>query len=71
MYDDAGPLTYVGGVGTGFSHQMLVDLGRQLRPLARSTMPFDRPVAREHVRDVHWVDPPLVGEVSYRTVTPD
>jgi bifunctional non-homologous end joining protein LigD len=34
-------------------------------------MPFAGPVAREHTRDVQWVEPRLVGEVSYRTVTPD
>ncbi len=71
MYDDAGRLTYVGGVGTGFTHQMLVDLGRQLTPLQRPTSPFDPPVPREHARDAHWVNPQLVGEVTYRTLTPD
>jgi bifunctional non-homologous end joining protein LigD len=50
---------------------MLVELGRQLKPLSRSTMPFDRPVAREHTRDVNWVQPRLVGEVAYRILTPD
>jgi bifunctional non-homologous end joining protein LigD len=71
MYDDQGKLTFVGGVGTGFTKKMLVELGRQLKPLSRSTMPFDRPVAREHTRDVNWVQPRLVGEVAYRILTPD
>jgi len=66
MYDDEGKLVFVGGVGTGFTQKMLVDLGRQLKPLHRATMPFDRPVAREHTRDVNWVQPRLVGEVAYR-----
>jgi bifunctional non-homologous end joining protein LigD len=70
MYDDRGRLTYVGGVGTGFTQRMLVELGQHLTPLHRATTPFDRPVAREHTRDVHWVQPELVGEVSYRTRTP-
>jgi bifunctional non-homologous end joining protein LigD len=70
-YDDEGKLTFVGGVGTGFTQKMLVELGRQLKPLARATTPFDRPVAREHTRDVHWVQPRLVGEVAYRILTPD
>lgn len=71
MYDDQGKLVFVGGVGTGFTQKMLADLGRQLKPLHRATMPFDRPVAREHTRDVNWVQPRLVGEVAYRIRTPD
>jgi bifunctional non-homologous end joining protein LigD len=71
MYDEAGRLAYVGHVGTGFTQQALHELGRQLTPLARSTSPFDLPVPREHSRDAHWVQPALVGEVAYRTLTPD
>ena len=51
MYDDAGRLTYVGHVGTGFTQQALHELGRQLAPLARPTAPFELPVPREHGRD--------------------
>jgi ATP-dependent DNA ligase len=48
-YDDAGRLLYVGGVGTGFTHRMLVDLGasfddctgRRCRSIAR--YPADTP----------------------------
>lgn len=68
-YDNAGRLVYTGGVGTGFTQKMLADLAAQLRPLARTTTPFDLPVAREHTRDVHWVHPQLVGEVEYRNRT--
>src|SRR5437762_709027 len=32
-YDQAGRLVFTGGVGTGFTEQMLTDLARQLRPL--------------------------------------
>jgi bifunctional non-homologous end joining protein LigD len=67
--DPAGGLTYVGGVGTGFTGGMLADLHRRFVPLHRSTPPADVP--REHRRDVHWIDPVIVGEVAYRTVTPD
>jgi bifunctional non-homologous end joining protein LigD len=70
-YDPAGRLVYVGHVGTGFTQRALAELGRQLRPLARTTAPFDAPVPRAHARDAHWVEPRLVGEVTYRTVTPD
>ncbi len=70
-YDHAGRLVFTGGVGTGFTEQMLADLAHQLRPLHQASSPFDVPVPREHVRDVHWVDPQLVGEVQYRNRTPD
>jgi ATP-dependent DNA ligase len=40
MYEHAGRLTYVGNVGTGFTHRMLTDLARQLRPPHRSTLQY-------------------------------
>jgi bifunctional non-homologous end joining protein LigD len=70
-YDDAGRLVYIGKVGTGFTHQMLIDLGKQLRPLHRPDPPFDGPVPRPDARDATWVQPRLVGDVEYRTVSPD
>jgi bifunctional non-homologous end joining protein LigD len=70
-YDQAGRLVFTGGVGTGFTEQMLTDLARQLRPLHRATSPFDLPVPREHARGVHWVEPRLVADVEYRNRTPD
>ncbi len=71
VYDDAGRLTYAGNVGTGFTHEMLGELARQLAPLRRDTSPFDQPVPRADARQAHWVEPNLVGEVTYRTLTPD
>jgi bifunctional non-homologous end joining protein LigD len=67
--DPTGDLVYAGGVGTGFTVTMLGDLHRRLAPLQRPTPAA--PVPREHTRGVHWVDPVLVGEVAYRTWTPD
>ena len=72
MHDPAGGgLLYVGHVGTGFTQRMLEELGRQLRPLARQRSPFAEPVPREYARDAHWVRPDLVGEVVFRSWTPD
>src|SRR4051794_11370559 len=65
-----GTLSFVGGVGTGFTDTTLQELHRQLAPLLRRT-PAVPDVPREHARGVTWVEPVLVGEVAYRTWTPD
>jgi bifunctional non-homologous end joining protein LigD len=70
-YDDAGRLLYVGHVGTGFTDAELRHLAGVLGPLERDTSPFGEPVPREFARAAHWVEPELVGEVIYRTMTPD
>jgi bifunctional non-homologous end joining protein LigD len=70
-HDDQGRLRYLGHVGTGFSEAALRSLMARLRPLARTTSPFDETVAREHARHARWVEPVLVGEVEYRVVTRD
>ncbi|MEV8442120.1 hypothetical protein AB0425_32495 [Actinosynnema sp. NPDC051121] len=64
-YDETG-LVYVGHVGTGFTDKALVDMGRRLAGLRRSTSPFGAPVPREFARDARWVEPRLVGEVEFR-----
>ncbi|GAA5156364.1 hypothetical protein GCM10023321_31990 [Pseudonocardia eucalypti] len=69
--DSAGHLRYLGHVGTGFTHAMLRDLLTQLEPLTTSDSPFDEAVPREHARKARWVQPRLVGEVVYRTLTAD
>ena len=68
--DTDGSLSFAGGVGTGFTGAALAALQRQLAPWARST-PTLRTIPREHARGVRWVEPVLVGEVNYRTWTPD
>lgn len=70
-YDHSGQLGYVGNVGTGFTEQMLRDLAGQLAPLERPTAPTAWPVPRADAKDAHWVEPTLVAEVQYRTLTPD
>jgi bifunctional non-homologous end joining protein LigD len=69
--DADGRLRYLGNVGTGFTEQMLRDLLARLEPLRRDASPFDEPLPREHTRGVRWVEPRLVGEVQYRTLTAD
>jgi DNA ligase D len=68
---DGGALRYLGNVGTGFTEAVLRRLLAELRPLARAASPFDEEVPREYTRGVTWVEPRLVGEVEYRTLTHD
>jgi bifunctional non-homologous end joining protein LigD len=65
-----GRLHYAGGVGTGFTDAALRQLDATLQPLRRPTPPL-ADVPREHARRAVWVEPTLVGEVAYRTWTPD
>ncbi|SOC49808.1 bifunctional non-homologous end joining protein LigD [Blastococcus aggregatus] len=67
--DDEGRLVYVGHVGTGFRDQDLRDLQGGFTP--RSTSPFDGTLPREVTKDVHWVEPDLVGEVAFAVWTAD
>ncbi|MBI2157472.1 MAG: DNA ligase D, partial [Candidatus Rokubacteria bacterium] len=62
-------LVYVGKVGTGFDDATLARVHERLRPLARTTSPFDAgtPAGRGH----HWVEPRLVGEVRFSEWTRD
>ncbi|MGW5670261.1 non-homologous end-joining DNA ligase [Micromonospora sp. NPDC003776] len=71
MYDEQDRLVYVGHVGTGFTQAVLRDLQQRLEPLARREPPFGSPVPREHARHAVWVEPALVGDVTFRSWTPD
>jgi len=68
---DGRTLRYVGHVGTGFTRDTLADLVQELKPLGRATSPFDTAVPAQHARDAHWVEPRLVGEVSFAEWTTD
>jgi bifunctional non-homologous end joining protein LigD len=65
-----GPLSFAGGVGTGFTDAMLHDLAGRLAPLRRDSAPVDD-VPRSFTHGVEWVEPVTVGEVEYRSWTDD
>lgn len=73
IYDDSlgGALRYVGDVGTGFSDAARADLTARLTRHPRKTAPFATPVPTDRARGARWVRPELVGEVRFRTWTPD
>ena len=76
-YYDGDRLIYSGRVGTGFTHQLALDLRRQLESIEQKTCPFapppGTPASRKYepVRGAHWVAPVLVAEVSFTEWTAD
>ncbi|MFP5415936.1 MAG: ATP-dependent DNA ligase [Actinomycetes bacterium] len=65
---EGGDLVYVGRVGSGFTEEAL----RQARSVLADIETSDPPVAgvgRQEARGVHWVEPLLVGEVTYSEYT--
>ena len=63
-YFKEGQLRYAGKVGTGFDHDLLVSLGRQLRAMQVQKSPFvDAAAIRE--RGVSWVTPSLVAQIGF------
>ncbi len=68
-HDAAGDLVYAGKVGTGFDDRTLRQVGRELAGLERPRPAFglgDLPRS-----GVHWVEPRLVGQVSFTEWTAD
>jgi bifunctional non-homologous end joining protein LigD len=65
---DRGKLHFVGKVGTGFNQESLGTLFKKFRPLVRQQSPFVDP-PRE--RDVTFLAPKLVAQISYQEWTSD
>jgi bifunctional non-homologous end joining protein LigD len=73
-YFQEGKLVYAGGVGTGFTQEMLKRLTELLEPLRRDDSPFElgedpvlkyRQRARDRGAGPVWVEPKLVGEFEF------
>lgn len=65
---DRGRLRYTGKVGTGYTQEMLRDLGAKLKLLRTDKSPFDPP---SPIRDAVWVRPRLVAQIAYAEWTAD
>ena len=63
-------LLYRGRVGTGFSQDMLAELGQALEKRQRKTSPFEA-VPKDRARGSKWVTPDLVAEIAYTELTGD
>lgn len=68
IYHD-GVLTYIGHTGTGFTSAMLKEVHQTLKPLERSTSPFDQKVSVN--APVTWVEPKVVCAIKYTERTAD
>jgi len=64
-----GKLIYAGRVGTGFNARNTPGLMKKLRAHARKTQPFAARPDLPGTLDIHWVEPKLVAEVEFETVT--
>jgi bifunctional non-homologous end joining protein LigD len=65
---DRGKLHFVGKVGTGFNDQTLAMLFKKFKPLVRPQSPFVDPLRD---RDVTFLSPKLVAQISYQEWTSD
>ena len=68
---EQGRLVFAGRVGTGFTQKISGVLLDRLRPLARTTSPFDPPPAGPLARTAHFVEPSLVCRVAFAEWTGD
>lgn len=64
-----GDLHYMGRIGTGFDSTNARQLLGALKPLRRSSAPFANRGDIPRTRGVTWVEPKLVAEVEFGTVT--
>ncbi|HXL09336.1 MAG TPA: DNA ligase D [Candidatus Bathyarchaeia archaeon] len=71
VHDEKGNLLYAGRVGTGFTQQSLKELRSRLNSLERDSAPFINPPKGAEARGVHWVEPRLVGAVTFTEWTTD
>lgn len=64
-YYQDGALVYAGRVGTGFPERLANALARAFGDLEREDCPFDEGVPKSVERRARWLQPELVGEVSF------
>jgi bifunctional non-homologous end joining protein LigD len=70
-YAESGGLVFLGHVGTGFTDRALTVLLERLEPMRIPQSPYAEPIPQLYARKAIWVRPELVGDVTYRNLTPD
>ncbi|HEX9452031.1 MAG TPA: DNA ligase D [Burkholderiales bacterium] len=71
VHEEGGKLRYAGRVGTGFDEKILQSVYGKLKALETKRAPFGELPPGQGARDVHWVRPKLVAEVSFAEWTGD
>jgi bifunctional non-homologous end joining protein LigD len=66
-----GGFAYMGSVGTGFNSRNVPPLLKALRGVTRKDSPFTVGVKPPRAKQINWVDPKLVAEVEYASLTTD
>src|SRR5262249_5625280 len=64
-YDDGGRFVYAGKVGTGYTHEDLIDLRKRLEAIEVAERPFTGGAAPPRGEGVHWARPELVVEIAF------
>ncbi len=64
-----GNLKYRGKVGTGFNEAMMVEISKELEKQNETGKPIPNEIINE--KDSTWIEPKIVVEVSYSSLTPD
>jgi len=64
-------LIYAGRVGTGFTIQLRIEIQKQLDKISRRTSPLVSTPNDPGLRQAHWSEPKLVGEVAFTEWTSD
>jgi DNA ligase D-like protein (predicted ligase)/DNA ligase D-like protein (predicted polymerase)/DNA ligase D-like protein (predicted 3'-phosphoesterase) len=64
-----GQLVYRGKVGTGFDESLLKQIYKELKALKETKKPIPNKVMDEKISI--WVEPKIIAEVSYASLTPD
>jgi bifunctional non-homologous end joining protein LigD len=64
-----GHLLYMGRIGTGYNVKSAGELLRKLKPLEIPRPAFANTKDVPRARDLHWVEPRLVAEVEFGTIT--
>ncbi len=71
VHEKGGQLRYAGRVGTGFDEKILKSMYGRLKKLETARAPFRELPPGRGARDVHWVNPKLVAEISFAEWTGD
>ena len=71
VHNEQGELVYAGRVGTGFTHQSLVELRSRMDRMKTQSSPFANPPRAPSRERLHWIRPELAAEVEFTGWTRD